>query len=410
MPRLWRPLHVQHAVERRRSTVARHGHVGAAPEQTHREIEVPVDRRHEQRARAIRCAHLIDVGSAVEQRKHGVLEAFARRQQQRCQPALGADEVGVAQRLRLSSIVAARRPGRGSGPRRGRRCPRRCRGRGCALLLDGGDASVTLAALRAVLAIARADVDDFRRRARIGAAHQQRFDRLGPARSCREHQGRLSPLRLLHIDIGAVIQEERDRLGAARRCGEMQRRSTRGGRRADVGFRIDEPSNDEMVTALGGDVKRRMPSDARDRIWIGAGREQQPGELLIALLRGPVKRVHPVALRAVHVSALQQQGAYGCDVAPHGGIGYSRVRPARHGCGPADECHRAREGHDWSAAIIHHVELPVSDTVSKIHGVSHLSTPSRMHPSNLRTAPRRSARSCASGSASRWPSAFPPAP
>ena len=59
--RLRRPLHVDRRVERRRPRVAGEFRVGAALEQHHGEIEVAVDRCHEQRARVIALAHLVDL-------------------------------------------------------------------------------------------------------------------------------------------------------------------------------------------------------------------------------------------------------------------------------------------------------------------------------------------------------------
>ena len=53
-----------------------------------------------------------------------------------------------------------------------------------------------------------------------------------------------------------------------------------------------------MVTTLRGHMERRMPSDARRRAGVGAGLEEQRGEVLIAALGGPVERGHPVALGA----------------------------------------------------------------------------------------------------------------
>ena len=77
-----------------------------------------------------------------------------------------------------------------------------------------------------------------------------------------------------------------------------------------------------MVATFGGHVERLVLSDTRPRAGIGAGVEEQRGQLLIAMLRGPVKRGHSVALRAVHVSALLQQGANGGSVLLHGGVGH----------------------------------------------------------------------------------------
>src|SRR5207244_3826960 len=159
-----------------------------------REIEVAVDRRHQQRTGVIRRAHLIDVGAAVDQRERGLLESFTRREQQRRESALRADEIRVPERFRFAAGIAVRSTAR-RGTRRAWRPWRRYRGRfrGGELLLDGGDARVALPALDAVLLIARADVDDLRRCAYVGAAGEQNLHDVGAARRRREHERRLSP-------------------------------------------------------------------------------------------------------------------------------------------------------------------------------------------------------------------------
>jgi len=50
------------------------------------------------------------------------------------------------------------------------------------------------------------------------------------------------------------------------------------------------------VTALRGDVQRRVAADARDRRRIRTRCEQRRGQLLIAVLGRLVQRRHPVAL------------------------------------------------------------------------------------------------------------------
>ena len=91
--RLWRPLHVQHRVERRRTVVARELHVSAALDHQVREVEVAVDDGHEQGARLVARADLIDVGARVEERGRGIDVTLTSRKQERRQPTLGAHQL-----------------------------------------------------------------------------------------------------------------------------------------------------------------------------------------------------------------------------------------------------------------------------------------------------------------------------
>ena len=95
MPGFRRPVHVEGRVEGRGAGVAREVGVGAAREEFHREIEMSVDHRDEQRGRVVRGAPLVDVRTRVKQNERRVAVAFAGREQQRRQPAVRADEVGV---------------------------------------------------------------------------------------------------------------------------------------------------------------------------------------------------------------------------------------------------------------------------------------------------------------------------
>jgi hypothetical protein len=101
MPRLRRPLHVQHAVERRGAAIACDSNVRPAVEQPPCEIEMAVDRRHQDRAGVIAGAHLVDSGPGVDQRERGVAVAVPCGEQQGGEATVDADQVGIAERLGL---------------------------------------------------------------------------------------------------------------------------------------------------------------------------------------------------------------------------------------------------------------------------------------------------------------------
>ena len=301
-------------------------HVGAARQQPHRQIEMPVDRRHEQRARAIGRARLVDVGAAVEQRKRRVVEAVARREEQRGQPALRTHQVGVSERLRLPARVRVAAAGTRAARRR-RRSRRHARRRRAFAAASSFWIAATRAfrarlstlswRLRALMSTTFAVARTSAPRASSTLTTSVRPDAAANISGVCPHCGSRT------FTSAPAIEQDRDGLAAAR-CGrKVERRRTCRGQRADVGLRADEQANDTRLAAFGGDVERRVPADARPRAGIGARLEEQRGQLLIAMLRRPVKRGHPVALRAIHVSALPQQRANGGSVPLHGGVGDS---------------------------------------------------------------------------------------
>jgi hypothetical protein len=85
-------------------------------------------------------------------------------------------------------------------------------------------------------------------------------------------------------------------------------------------------SIDRGVAVLRGDQQRRVAADARRRLHVGPRVEQRPGEIDVALLRGPVQRGHAVALRRVDVGALLQEGPHRVLVALHRRVDERRRR------------------------------------------------------------------------------------
>jgi hypothetical protein len=96
-----------------------------------------VDRRDQQRAGVIRGTELIDVCAAVEQRERGFGMAFTRRENQRRQAALRADQIGVAKWFWFVARVVIT----AAAPRLRRRF-RASAGLGRGLALDFGDSRV----------------------------------------------------------------------------------------------------------------------------------------------------------------------------------------------------------------------------------------------------------------------------
>jgi hypothetical protein len=100
--RLRGPLDIDRRVERCRPGIAREFRVRAALEQELGEIEVAVDRGHEQRTRMIASAHLIDVGARFEQSAHRLCIPLAHGEQQCTESAFITDQISV----RRSAIAA----------------------------------------------------------------------------------------------------------------------------------------------------------------------------------------------------------------------------------------------------------------------------------------------------------------
>ena len=128
MPRLRGPVHVEGAVERGRAGVARQRGVGPRFEEPQGQIEVAVDARDEQGLVPSAALTWLTSGPARGQGQRGPGVAVARREEQRRQPAVGPDEIGVAERLGFSAPVGFRRRGRGSRRTGGRSGDRATRG------------------------------------------------------------------------------------------------------------------------------------------------------------------------------------------------------------------------------------------------------------------------------------------
>src|SRR5581483_837257 len=139
--RLRRPLAVDRGIERRHAVLGGDRRIRALVEQVLRDVEVPVDRRDQNRARVVARAHLVHVGAGLDERFHRRHLALPRREQERRQAALGADElivevlaidaadVGTAAPAAAAAAGGRRGTGRSTGAARWRRRLRRSGGR-----------------------------------------------------------------------------------------------------------------------------------------------------------------------------------------------------------------------------------------------------------------------------------------
>ena len=327
MTRLRRPLHVENAVERRRAAVAGELGIGAALEQTLREIEVSVDGGDEQRRGAIGRARLVDVGARVEKRHHRVVMAVARGQQQRGQAAVRADELGVAERLRLVAVVDVARSASPAGAcRRGRR-------RWAANLAARSFWIAAMRVFRARLSAASCWLRSRRSTtravtARFGAATGQRLDDVGTAGGGGEHQRRLTPLRFAQVDVRTAIEECYDDVEVSGSGGKVQRRRSGCGLLRRRCLRVEQTPHDGRPSAGGRDVKRRVSAEPRSRRDIGARGNHDLRELVVSAVGSPVQRRHAIALRPVDVGALLNQRFDGRKIAARGGVGNACVADA----------------------------------------------------------------------------------
>ena len=165
---------------------------------------------------------------------------------------------------------------------------------------------------------------------RIGAAREQRLDRLGaiagrPRRSAAS--GRASDSFALTSALASASRLMTSALPDER--GQVHRRH------AAVGWSCALTSAPALMSALatrraarlGGEVERRVLADARHRADVGAGVDQHVGELGVAALGRPVQRAHAVALRAVDVGAVLEQLPTAA-LSPRTAASATRRRPA----------------------------------------------------------------------------------
>ena len=313
--RLGRPLAVDRAVERRRAVLGGERRIGAPPEQILREIELAVDRRDEQRARAIARAHLVDVGAGVEQRAHRFEMSLARGEEQRRDAALrGHELVELIVAVDAGNLPAA---AAASG-----------RSVAAALRLLPGRRRIALRELaeRRRIAAQRHEIGDLRRRLEIGAVVRQHLEHRGAIGRRGKHHRRQAAQRFRRVHVGAAGDERRDGSRVAGRGGEHQRRRTVRRRSVDVGAGLEQRLEHLRAAVPRREQQRRVCADARRRLDVRAGVEQRLHEVGVVLHGGPVERRHAVALRRVDVGRLLQQRLDAVAVALHRRVGDGRAR------------------------------------------------------------------------------------
>ena len=317
-------------VEGRRSRVALQVGVGALVEQPHGEVEVAVQGRHEQRGTQVAAGDLVDVGSAVEQRLYDVVVALAR----------GIVERSVAALPAYQLVVGHRRPGlpADGGP------PGRPflfllafvfllfvvvlpgsvhRGVGDDVLAEErGEAGVTLSDEHAVFPGHGRIVDHMGLDRRIRAGSEQRAHHVGPAVGGGEHERGLPVGGFLRVHVGALVHQGHRDLRVARPGGVVERGFARLGGRFEVGARIRQQAHDAGMARPAGNHDGGEAAQPGGCLQVRARKDEDVGQLLLAVLGRPVQRGHAVALGRVHVRARAQQLAHLVGVAAHGGVGH----------------------------------------------------------------------------------------
>src|SRR3954465_2112442 len=131
-------------------------------------------------------------------------------------------------------------------------------------------------------------------------------------------------------------------------------------RRLDVRVPVEERADDLRVTAFGGEVKWRVSAEARHRRGLRAVLEQQPRELGVAGVGGPMQRRHAVALAAVDVSAVSEQRGDGGRIAAHGSVGDAHITGGGGWWRGAAERQRAGQGEHREATCVQHCSTRIS--------------------------------------------------
>ena len=373
MPGLRGPVHVEHPVQRRRAGCARQGGVGSRLEEPQGQIEVPVDGRDQQGARAVGRAHLVDVGAARDERQGRIGVAVARGEQQRRQAAVGPHQIGEAERLRLFLPV-------GLGRRRGWRCsrtpkggrrrrsrPRQTRPPGPEAAprvafrrppgAGGGHPAAPLPAVGLVERVAGGDVHDRRGDAGVRSPPQQGRDGGGPRRPRREHEGGLTPAGLAHVGVGAMRQQRLDGVDASRLRGEVQRGGARRGQRLSIRPMGEQGRDHRGMAGPARDVQRRVAAETGHRFGVGAGREEPAGGPRVAVPRRPVQGGHAVAARRVDVAAVRQQRPHRLVVLTHDRIGERCVDGGPRRAGPRAQQDKEDAGPDSKHGFLQTIDL-----------------------------------------------------
>ncbi len=94
-------MHIECGIERRGARITFQCWVCACLEQQLGQVEMSINCRHQYRARPVRRAWLVDIGTTLEQCLHCINVTFAGRKEKRRQPTVCPDEVGIAKWFRL---------------------------------------------------------------------------------------------------------------------------------------------------------------------------------------------------------------------------------------------------------------------------------------------------------------------
>ena len=96
-----RPVTLEYRKQRRRSDYACQVRIGAALEQQQAKVELPVNRRHQERHSLIARRRLIDVGTTDQQCQGGIHVALPNRMQKWCESTPATHQFSVCRRLRF---------------------------------------------------------------------------------------------------------------------------------------------------------------------------------------------------------------------------------------------------------------------------------------------------------------------
>ena len=171
-----------------------------------------------------------------------------------------------------------------------------------ALAAFGRDLARALAAGLLLVALAhRDDRADPGGEVRPRLGLEQGLHGVEPALRGGEHERRLAVGHVGGVDVGAPGEDEPDGVGAAGSGGEHQRRRAVGVGHDDVG-----PASSSSLTLAASPARAAIISGVRPprrdgRVHVGAGAEQQPHQLGLAVVGGPVQGRAAVALGLVHV-------------------------------------------------------------------------------------------------------------
>jgi len=321
--RVGSPREVDGGVERSHARrLARDVRIRSPIEEVLREIEPTVHGGDEERARLASLAHLVHVGSVVEERRDGLHVSLTRREEESRHPALDADEVPEGWPLApivrfVLRVLFGRHPaeelsedvsstfgfrlrvllGRRLRFSRGRRFLRALLSQTLDPLLEGLVGRLGQGG----------SVDQGRRERRVGAAREEQGDDIRSIGRRGEHQGGLASLRLLRVDRGSAREKEPHRFLASGGGREHQGRRSRASGQVGVGSRVQKRFHHRGMPAPAREDERSVGAEPGRGFDVGPGVEKHPGDLDVVRERGPVKRRHAIALGGVHVGALFQE-------------------------------------------------------------------------------------------------------